>query len=89
MRLGNPIVLIWMVLMIFLAATVGASFLLTGALGAVVGLGIAIGKSAFIYWRYMHLGEERGLPRVAALGAFAWLAILLMFVTVEMLTRSQ
>lgn len=87
LRAVNPLVLIWVVLMIFLAATVGASFILTGMVGLAFSLAIAIGKSSFIYWRYMHLHEEPGLLRVAALGAFAWLLILLTFTTTDYLTR--
>jgi cytochrome c oxidase subunit 4 len=87
LRLANPLVLIWMVLLLLLAATIGGSLLLSGAIGLVVSLSIAVAKSALIYWRYMHLREETALTRIAALGAAAWLLILLLFLCVDYLTR--
>ncbi|MEF0943984.1 cytochrome C oxidase subunit IV family protein [Rhizobium sp. BR 362] len=88
MRLANPLVLIWIILMLLLATTIGASFLLTGIIGLTVSLSIALAKSALIYWRYMHLNEATALFRMAALAAAVWLLILLLFLCVDYLTRS-
>ncbi len=88
LRLANPLVLIWIILLLLLAATIGGSFLLSGAIGLMVSLSIAAAKSALIYWRYMHLNEETALARIAALAAAAWLLILLLFLCVDYLTRS-
>ncbi|MEZ2224057.1 cytochrome C oxidase subunit IV family protein [Rhizobium sp. RCC_161_2] len=88
LRLANPLVLIWSVLLLLLAATIGNSFLLGGAIGLMVSLSIAVAKSALIYWRYMHLKEETALARIAALTGAAWLLILLLFLCVDYLTRS-
>lgn len=79
--------IVWLALMWLLAATVTASFLLKGPLGLTVSLGIAFTKAGLIYWHYMHLNEEDGLQRIAALGAGAWLSILIGFVFVDYLTR--
>jgi cytochrome c oxidase subunit 4 len=88
LRALNPLVLIWLILMLLLAGTAAASFVFTGLLGLVVSLTIAVAKSGLIYWRYMHLNEEPPLLRVAALAAGAWLTILLIFLCVDDLTRS-
>jgi cytochrome c oxidase subunit 4 len=72
MRAASPIVLVWLVLLALLATTVGASFVFAGAVGLTISLGVAFAKSGLIYWRYMHLHEEAGLARVAALGAATW-----------------
>jgi cytochrome c oxidase subunit 4 len=87
-RALNPLVLIWLVLMLLLAGTIASSFLFTGLLGLAVSLTIAGAKSGLIYWRYMHLNEEPPLLRLAALGAVAWVTILLVFLSVDDLTRS-
>ncbi|NTH49279.1 caa(3)-type oxidase subunit IV [Agrobacterium rhizogenes] len=88
LRLPNPLALIWIVLLLLLAATIGNSFLLGGAIGPMVSLSIAMAKSALIYWGYMHLNEETALGRTAALAGAAWLLILLPFLCVDYLTRS-
>ena len=88
LRLANPLVLIWMILVLLLGTTIGASLVLSGAIGLSVSLSIALAKSALIYWRYMHLNEETALSRMAALAAAVWLLILLVFLCVDYLTRS-
>jgi cytochrome c oxidase subunit 4 len=87
LRSLHPLVLIWLILLLLLAGTVGASFLFAGMLGLAVSLTIAAAKSGLIYWRYMHLNEEPPLLRVAALAAVAWLMILLIFLSLDELTR--
>jgi cytochrome c oxidase subunit IV len=86
-RARNPIVVIWLMLMLLLAGTIAASFLFTGLLGLAISLAIAAAKSGLIYWRYMHLDEEPPLLRVAAIAAAAWLVILLLFLCIDQLTR--
>ncbi|MGK6312286.1 cytochrome C oxidase subunit IV family protein [Neorhizobium sp. DT-125] len=80
-------VFVWFALVLLLAATVTASFIWRGAAGLAVSLGIAFAKAGLIYWHYMHLSEEEGLQRIAALGAGAWLLILFAFVCADYLTR--
>ncbi len=86
-RLANPLVMIWVALLALLGVTVAASFVLSGFAGLAVSLSIAVAKSAMIYWRYMHLNEETGLNRIAALAAALWLLILLGFLGVDYWTR--
>lgn len=63
-----------------LALTVAASFVLTGPLSLAASMSIAAAKAALVYWFFMHLREEGGLVRLAAIGAIAWLMILFLLV---------
>lgn len=83
----TQIVTIWLALLLLLAATFGASFAFTGAVGILVSLGIAFTKAGMVYWKYMHVGEQPGLLRIAAVAAGAWLAILFMLTAADYLTR--
>ncbi|WP_172751240.1 cytochrome C oxidase subunit IV family protein [Ensifer sp. LCM 4579] len=71
------LVFVWFALMGLLVTTVGASFFLRGPASMAASTGIAFIKAALIYWFFMHLSEERGLPRLMAVGAVTWLAILI------------
>ena len=73
---ARSLLLTWAALMTLLAATVGASYLFTGAGSLAAGLGIAALKAALILWAFMHLAEDRPLLRVIAVAGFAWLGIL-------------
>jgi cytochrome c oxidase subunit 4 len=79
--------LVWLALVMLLAATIAASFILKGPVGLAVSLAIALAKASLIYWYFMHLREEGGLQRIAALGAGAWLLILIAFLSVDYATR--
>ena len=70
------LLLTWAALLVLLALTVGASFVLKGPPSLAAGMGIAAAKAALIFWVFMHLSEDRGLLRVIAVAAFGWLAIL-------------
>lgn len=83
----SSILLVWVVLLVLLALTMGASTLVSGALGLTTGLSIAVVKCGLVAWRYMHLDEEQGLARLAAFGAVAWLAILFAMTSLDYLTR--
>jgi cytochrome c oxidase subunit 4 len=78
---------VWLALLALLGATIGASYLFTGASSAVVGLGIALAKSTLIFWFFMQLREEKGLVRIFAVGAVVWLTILLLLSAIDYLTR--
>lgn len=81
------IVVIWLALLLLLAATMGASLVFSGAVGLCLSLGIAFTKAGAIYWKYMHVGEQTGLLRMVALAAGAWLSILLAFLVLDYFTR--
>jgi len=87
MRIVRPFLLVWLALMLLLAATLGSSFVLTGPFSLATSLTIAFAKTALIYWFFMHLNEERGLSRLTALAAFGWLVILFLFVLLDYASR--
>ncbi|TPE51047.1 cytochrome C oxidase subunit IV family protein [Amaricoccus solimangrovi] len=76
MSVTRLLVLTWAALLLLLALTVAASFLLVGPPSLAAGIGIAAAKAALIFWVFMHLREDTGLLRVVAIAAFAWLGIL-------------
>jgi cytochrome c oxidase subunit 4 len=84
---ARTLVLVWAALLVLLALTIGATFLPIGPLKPAVNLGIAFAKAALIFWFYMHLREESGLVRLAAVGAGAWLLIMLMLMSSDFLAR--
>jgi cytochrome c oxidase subunit 4 len=79
--------IVWLALMALLALTVVGSFTVTGGASAVVSFGVAAAKVALIFWFFMQLRTEKGLIRVFAVGAIAWLGILLTLVTIDNVTR--
>jgi cytochrome c oxidase subunit IV len=88
MRETRSIVLLWLALLILLAVSVAGSFVFTGSLNILVSWGTATIKAALILWFYMHLREESGLARLMAVGAIAWLAILLIMTGADYGTRA-
>jgi cytochrome c oxidase subunit 4 len=83
----RAIVLVWIVLLLLLAATVGTSFIATGVLSIAASLGIAFVKAALVFWFFMNLRAENGLIRIAALGAVIWLLILLLLSATDYAAR--
>jgi len=86
--MAHPLLLrAWIVLLLLLCATVGASFVLAGAASLAVALGIAFAKAAVVYWFFMGLRREGGLVRLAAVIGTLWLLILLSLASLDYLTR--
>ncbi|HLG48663.1 MAG TPA: cytochrome C oxidase subunit IV family protein [Reyranella sp.] len=79
--------IVWLALIALLALTVAGSFTVTGASSAIVSFGVAAAKVALIFWFFMQLRTEKGLIRVFAVGAIAWLLILLLFAAIDYATR--
>jgi cytochrome c oxidase subunit 4 len=86
-RVQRSLVLVWAALLALLAGTVAASYVLTGPLSVAVSLGIASAKAALILWFFMGLRREGGLVRLFAVAATAWLAILLLLLSIDVATR--
>ncbi len=87
MRADRSPILVWAALLVLLVLTVAASFVATGLPSLIAAMGIALLKAGLIFWFYMHLREEPGLIRLAAIGAAAWLSILFFLVFSDYLTR--
>ncbi|RYE57138.1 MAG: oxidase [Rhizobiaceae bacterium] len=79
--------LIWLVLMLLLAASVGASFLPIGHLREAISLAIAAIKAALILWVFMNLRRSEGLARLALLGTLTFLAAIMILSSADYLTR--
>lgn len=70
-----------------LALTMGFSGILSGPFGLTAGLAIALAKAGLLGWRFMHLDEQPGLARIAAMGAAVWLTIPFAMTGLDYLTR--
>jgi cytochrome c oxidase subunit 4 len=81
------VAIVWLALIGLLALTVAGSFTVTGVASTAVSFGVATAKVALIFWFFMQLRTEKGLVRVFAVGAIAWLLILLTFATIDYTTR--
>ncbi|HEX4098340.1 MAG TPA: cytochrome C oxidase subunit IV family protein [Caulobacteraceae bacterium] len=81
------LVLVWLMLLGLLTLTVLATFSPLGAIKPAINMLIAVAKAGLIVWVYMHLREQPGLNRVAALAAVAWLAILAAMTWIDLGTR--
>ncbi|WP_035484794.1 cytochrome C oxidase subunit IV family protein [Geminicoccus roseus] len=83
----RPLLLVWLALLALLAATVAASFVLTGPLAMSTAIAIALAKAGLIFWFFMHLHEASGLIRLVAVGALVWLLILFTLTSADYATR--
>ena len=81
------LVFVWIWLMALLTSTVLVTFAPFGPVKPVINLLIAAAKAGLIVWVYMHLREQRGLNRIAALAAAAWLMILVTMTLADVSTR--
>lgn len=79
------LVLVWLAL---LGLTIGASLLPLGPMLPFVSYGIAVAKTALVYWFFMEMRREDALARLATLTGFVWLALLLTLSAADALTRS-
>lgn len=85
---AGSLVLAWAALVALLGLTIAASFVLSGPFSIAAAIGIALAKAAVIFWAFMHLRQESGLLRLAAVGALVWLMILLVLSGVDYATRA-
>ncbi|TXH33930.1 MAG: hypothetical protein E6Q98_20475 [Rhodospirillaceae bacterium] len=89
MHVVRPLIFVWAALMSLLALTIAASFALTGPLSLVTSMGVATVKAVLVYWFFMHLREEGGLIRLAAIAGIAWLMIFFFLALADYATRSS
>jgi cytochrome c oxidase subunit 4 len=87
MTAARLILAAWIALMALLALTIAASFAPLGRALPYVSYGIAIAKTAIVAWIFMELRARDGLQRLALGVGFAWLAILLVLLFADTLTR--
>jgi cytochrome c oxidase subunit 4 len=80
-------VTIFVALLCLTGATVGAAEVDLGALNNVVMLGIAVTKATLVVLWFMHVRYGPRLIHVLVGAGLAWLAILIVFVLADYLTR--
>ena len=79
--------LVYLALMLLLAATVGATFLPLGPFHLAISVAIAIAKAVLVTLFFMHLRHTRGRTVFLILGGSLLLLILMGLTTVDYLTR--
>ena len=79
---------VFVTLLVLLAATVGVAFLDLGSWNLPVALAIAITKAVLILLIFMHVRYSSSLIWLVAAAGFFWLAIMLLFTLADYLTRS-
>jgi cytochrome c oxidase subunit 4 len=80
-------VLVYLVLLGLLVLTMAATFVPLGPFRPVVSIGIAVVKTGFIVWVFMHLREVTPMVRLFAAAALFWLALLFGLGLTDWLTR--
>lgn len=82
-------VVVFVVLMVLMAATLGVAYLDLGPLNNVVAMTIAVTKTSLIMLYFMHLRSSSRLTQVFAVVGFLFLAILVSFTLADYFTRSD
>src|SRR5690554_6532547 len=80
--------MVYLALMALLVLTVLISLLDIGVLGVVVALSIAVVKAVLVVLYFMHLRYTSRLTWLFAAAGFAWLAILMVLLMSDYLSRS-
>ncbi len=75
-------------LLILLGLTIVCSMIDLGALNLPVALSIAVVKALLVVVFFMHIGTERGTPRIVALTGVLWLMIMFSLMFADFLSRS-
>jgi cytochrome c oxidase subunit 4 len=68
--------LTWIGLMVFLALTLGSSYIPMGPWNTVINMGISCAKALLMALFFMHLRGAGALLRIVALAGLLWLALL-------------
>ncbi len=76
-RALRTLLLVWMGLLLLLAATASVSFLPWKDVHAAINLAIAMAKALLIGLFFMNLRSSSTLSRLIAAGGFLWLALLM------------
>jgi len=88
-RAVRLLLIAWATLLTLLALAMTATFLRLGLVAPFVSYGIALTKAGLIFWLFMDVRKERGIERLAGLSAFSWVAIMLLFLAADYLTRGK
>lgn len=85
----RPLAASWLALLLLMLASLGASYLHLGGANLVVGLVIAVVKTAIVAWWFMALRTASPSTRLAAAMALFFLAVLLTLTGVDYRTRVE
>jgi cytochrome c oxidase subunit 4 len=80
-------IIVYLLLMVGLAATVGAAFVPLGRLNLAVALAIAFAKATLVVLFFMHVLYSQRLTWIAVFAGLVWLAILLALVGADYMSR--
>lgn len=83
----KSLVLVWVALLVLLAATAGSALLRLGPWNSVLNLGIAVIKAGLVLLFFMRLRSSHVLVRLAALTGIATLSILFALSGTDYATR--
>ena len=86
-RPQSTFVLVYLMLLVLLAVTIGTAQLQLGLWNPVLNISIALIKTSLIAWFFMHLRESSGLVRLFAVAVVFWLAALGALSLADWLTR--
>jgi cytochrome c oxidase subunit IV len=78
---------VYVLLLVGVAATVGVAYIPLGVWNPVVALGIAFAKATFIVLFFMHVRYSPRLTWIVVSAGLVWLSILLAFVYADYATR--
>ena len=81
-------VTIWVLLLIFTAATVMIAGIDLGVMNVVVMLGIAVTKAVLVILYFMDVRDAPRLTRLVVVSGFVWFAIMVLFTMADVLTRT-
>lgn len=84
----SRLVLVYVALILLLAATMGSAALELGAIKPLINIGIAIVKAGLVFWFFMQLRDATGLVRLFAAAGVFWLLILLVLGSTNWLVAS-
>jgi cytochrome c oxidase subunit 4 len=78
---------VWLALMLLLAATVSSAYVPLGALNSIVNMAIAAAKVALVMLFFMQIKSSSAMIRLAAFAALFWLVLMFSLTASDYLTR--
>ena len=79
--------MVFAILMVGTALTVGAAFVQMGAFNDIVAMAIAVTKATFVVLYFMHVRHSTKLTKITVVSGFLWLAILVALLLSDYVTR--
>jgi cytochrome c oxidase subunit 4 len=83
----KPYIAVAVALLLLLALTVGVAYVDLGPWNTAVAMLVSLAKGMLILIFFMHLGKASALVRLAACAGFFWLAIMLVLILGDFMTR--